>query len=395
MILFCSQSLLAQPNNQPVRTSLSKVYEVALQNNLQLRSSDLQIQRSQALTKTGYAIPKTGIFAENEDINPADKKGILKIGVSQSIEWLGVYKARRDLLNEQVKSVEFSKRAKALEIKRDVESAYYTLWYYQTKQQLWKRLDSIYSSLSNAAVLRVRTGESAGLDSIAAQAKARETYVQLQLLFRDIQTEQEILKKVLNTDTLYLADSTTLKKVPVEDSSIEVSNHPLIQLQQQNFTIAGAELNVTRQSQKPNFEGRLFSQRLYGITPPYSGFSFTVGVPLFGRGAYNNTLKAARIEQQYQQTVLNYQKLSVTTEFAQASQQLQKNNELLNFYETTGLNQADAIIKAANLSYRSGEISFAELSQYLTQAIDIQRNYLDVLNDYNQSAIQLNYYVNR
>ena len=395
LVLFCSQSLFAQTTSQPVRASFNNVYGVALQNNLQLRSSDLQIQRSQALSKTGYAIPNTGIFAENEDINPTDKKGILKIGVSQSVEWLGVYKARKNLLNEQVKSVEFSKKIKALELKRDVQSAYYTLWYYQSKQQLWKRLDSIYSSLSKAAVLRVKTGESAGLDSIAAQAKARETYVQLQLLFRDIQTEQEILKKFLNTDTAYLADSIALKKMEVDDSSLDLSNHPLIQAQQQNISNAGAELNVARQSRNPNFEGRLFTQRLYGITPPYSGFSFTVGVPLFGRSNYNNTIKAARIEQQYQQTVLNYQKLSVSTEFNGALQQLQKNSDLLNFYESTGLQQADAIIKAANLSYRAGEISFAELSQYLTQAIDIQRNYLDVLNEYNQSAIQLNYYLNR
>ena len=68
---------------------------------------------------------------------------------------------------------------------------------------------------------------------------------------------------------------------------------------------------------------------------------------------------------------------------------------MLNFYETTGLAQADAIIKAANISYRAGEISFADLSQFLTQAIDIQRNYLEVLNQYNQSAIQANYYLNR
>ena len=395
LLLFCSHSLCAQTTVPPVRASFANVYDVALQNNLQLRSSDLQIQRSQALGKTSYNIPNTGIFAENEDINPNDKKGILKIGVSQSVEWLGVYKARRNLLNEQVKSVEYSKLIKALEIKRGVQSVYYTLWYFQNKQQLWKRLDSIYSSLSKAAVLRVRTGESAGLDSIAAQAKAKETYVQLQLIVRDIQTQQQILKKFLNSDTLYLADSATLTKVPVDYNTIDFSNHPLIQLQQQNISIAGAELNVTKQSRKPNFEGRLFSQRLYGITTPYSGFSVTVGVPLFGRGAYNNTLKAGRIEQQYQQTVLDYQKLSLNTEFNHALQQLQKNNDLLTFYEGTGLNQANAIIKAANLSYRAGEISFAELSQYLTQAIDIQRNYLDVLNDYNQSAIQLNYYLNR
>ncbi len=54
--------------------------------------------------------------------------------------------------------------------------------------------------------------------------------------------------------------------------------------------------------------------------------------------------------------------------------------------------QADEIIEAATLSYRSGEISFAEMSQFLGQAIAIRQNYLDVLNQYNHSAIQFNYF---
>ena len=60
-----------------------------------------------------------------------------------------------------------------------------------------------------------------------------------------------------------------------------------------------------------------------------------------------------------------------------------------------GLKQAEEIIKAASLAYRSGEISFAELSQFLTQAIEIQKNYLENLNGYNQSVIQYNYYINQ
>jgi cobalt-zinc-cadmium resistance protein CzcA len=57
--------------------------------------------------------------------------------------------------------------------------------------------------------------------------------------------------------------------------------------------------------------------------------------------------------------------------------------------------QAAEIIKAANESYGVGEISYADYSQYLTQAIDIQKNYLDNLNNYNQSVIQLNYFLNK
>ena len=73
---------------------------------------------------------------------------------------------------------------------------------------------------------------------------------------------------------------------------------------------------------------------------------------------------------------------------------MDRNKTMLQFYEGTGLKQAEEIIKAASLSYRSGEISFAELSQFLTQAIDIRKNYLEVMNQYNQSAIQFNYYNN-
>ena len=101
------------------------------------------------------------------------------------------------------------------------------------------------------------------------------------------------------------------------------------------------------------------------------------------------------MEKGYQQTVLDYEKISLSTGYNKAYQQLLKDKDLVNYYESTGLHQAEAILKSANIAYRAGEISFAELSQFVTQAIDIQKNYLDVLNQYNQSAIQLNYYLNK
>ncbi len=395
LILITSYNSFGQAKPAGINISFNDLYDRALQTNLQLKAADLQIQRSRALSQTGFTIPNTGLFAENEDLNQNDNKGILKIGLSQTLDWPGLYKARRTLYTQQLKTVEISKRIKAVEIKRDLQSSYYSLWYYQSKQQLWLKLDSIYASLASAAKLRVRTGESAGLDSIAAQAKARETHIQLRLLYKDIEAEQELIKKNTNTDTLYLADSSSLKKIDpllIDSGSI---THPLLQLQQQNVTVAGAELNVSRQTRKPNFEGRFFSQRLYATTPYYSGFSVTMGIPIFGRKTYRNTMIAGGIERQYQQSILQYQTQAVNIDYKGAYLQMQKNAELLNYYESSGLAEANAIIKASNLSYRGGEISFAELSQYLAQAIDIQKNYLDVLNQYNQAVIQLNYYSNR
>ncbi len=394
-LFFASQTLTSQNAVSQIRITLVQAYDTALRNNLQLRSNDLQIERSIALSNTGMNLPRTGVFVENEDLSTLDSKGILKIGLSQNLDWPGLYKAQRNLLQKQVGTVRASRSIKEIEIKRDVQSAYYQIWYLQSKQELWKRLDSLYTTFAKAASLRVKTGESAGLDNISAQAKAREIGIQLSILQRDIQTAQETLKRLLNTSLYYLPPLQPLEKVKHFSSLDSIIIHPWLDFRQQNIDVAEAEIRLQRQSNKPNLESRFFSQRLYGVSNPFSGFSVTVGVPLFGRGYYKSKIKAAEIERSYQQALYDYERLSLTTSYSSAIQQLSKDLELLTFYEAVGLGQAEEIIKAANLAYRGGEISFSELSQFLTQAIDIQKSYLDVLNQYNQSAIQLNYYLNQ
>lgn len=392
VLLFAAQSLSAQT---VTRLPFEAVYDTALKTNLQLRAAGLQLQQQQALSGSWLTIPKTGVFVENEDLRPTDSKGILKIGITQSVEWPTVYRARKNLLQQQVRSVELSRQAQAAAIKRNVQAAYYTIWYLQHRRQLFQRLDSIYLSLAQAARLKVKTGESAGLDSISAIARSREISVQLSMLSREIMAQQEVLRRLTHSATVFLPQLQPLGKVPVEVSLDSVSDHPALRWQRQNISIATAEVNVQKQANKPTMDGRFFSQRLYGLSNPFSGFSVSLGIPLFGRAAYKNRVKAAELERDFQEAVVGYETANLNSQYNQAVQQLRKNEEMLAFYETTGLSQAEAIIQAANLSYRSGEISFADLSQFLTQAIDIQRNYLEILNQYNQSAIELNYYLNK
>jgi cobalt-zinc-cadmium resistance protein CzcA len=392
-LCICTTAAFAQNNDTPLRLSFEDAYSKALSGNLQLRSSDIAIQRSRALAGASFSLPKTGVFFENEDIRPSDNKGIQKMGLSQSIEWPGVYTAKKEVLNQQVKSFEYGRQAKALEIRRSLQTAYYTLWYYQSKKQLWEQLDSIYTSLSRAAVLRVKTGESAGLDSIAAHAKSAEINVQLRMLEKDMEVQQTALKTILNTDSSFLPENKPLSRIETQTINMDgVSAHPTLMLQQQAISVASAELKVARRTILPDFSGRFFTQRLYGLSDPYSGFSVSVGIPLLGMGSYKAKVKAANLERDYQQAILNYEQKNLNAAAQQTLQNMDKDRELLHYYENQGLGLATAILNAAQLSYRAGEISFAELSQFMTQAIDIRKNYLDVLHQYNQSAIAFAYY---
>ena len=363
-------------------------------NNLQYGVNRAQINKSQVQIRTAGVIPKTGFFAENEDFRPSDNKGILKIGVSQTIAWPGLYKAQKNLYGEQLKYYQANTAVLDVAIKREVRTVYYQLWYLQDKQMLFHRLDSIYKSLNDAAILKVKTGDSPGLDSISANVRMKELQAKLQQITNDVQIQQQVLMQLLNTNENLSPVMQPLVKLPMPFGNSD-SMHPLLALQQQNINIATAGISLVKNENKPEFSGRFFSQRLYGVSDPFTGFSISAAFPLFGSGAYKNKIKTAQAETAVQQKQFEYEKQVINTRQLQMQQEVEKNRSMLLFYETSGLKQADEIIKAASLAYRAGEISFAALSQFLTQAIDIQQNYLENLNTYNQSVIQYNYFINQ
>ncbi len=391
MLLFISPALQAQQTTQ--RISIEAAIDTALKNNLQYSVNNSEINRASITVRTAREIPKTGVFAENEDMRPSDNKGILKIGVSQSITWPGLYKARKEYFNQQLKYYQLNTNALNTVIKRDVQTAYYQLWYLQDRQALCRKLDSLYTSMFNAAALRFKTGEAAGLDKIAADARLRELQALLNQISNEMLVQQQQMMMLLNTDAYVLPVNKPVEKMDITMAQLD-SLHPVLMLQQQNISIANSNIAVQKNMNKPEFSGRFFSQRLYGSKDPFTGFSVSAAFPLFGTSTNKNKIKAAQAEVAVQQNQLAWQTQQFNTQRQQMLANMDRSKTMLQFYENTGLKQAEEIIKAASLSYRSGEISFAEVSQFLTQAIDIRKNYLEVMNQYNQSAIQFNYYNN-
>jgi cobalt-zinc-cadmium resistance protein CzcA len=392
ILLSLSSNVQAQ---QAVAKRISVDEAIALaKNNLLYEINNQQINKGKTQIKTATAFPKTGVFAENEDMRPSDNTGILKIGISQSVAWPGLYKAQKNLYNEQLKYYQINTNVIELDIKRDVRTVYYQLWYLQDKQQLFQRLDSIYKSLNDAAILKVKTGDRPGLDSIAANVRMTELQALLQQINKEIQIQQQSLMQYLNSNELLLPVMKPLDKLFIP-GAFNDSLHPVLALQSQNINISNAGIGVVKNENKPEFSGRFFTQRLWGASDPFTGFSVTAAFPLFGASAYKNKVKVAQADMTVQQKQFDYNKQVLSTRQLQMQQEVEKNKSMLSFYESTGLKQAEEIIKAATLAYRAGEISFAELSQFLTQAIEIQKNYLENLNAYNHSVIQYNYYINQ
>src|SRR4029078_11553491 len=126
-------------------------------------------------------------------MRPGDNTGILKIGLSQSIAWPGLYKSQKNLTTEHLKYAQANTVAIDADIRKEVRTVYYELWYLQDKQLLFQRLDSIYKSLNDAARLKVKKGDSPGLDSISANVRMIELQALLQQIDKEIQIQQQSL----------------------------------------------------------------------------------------------------------------------------------------------------------------------------------------------------------
>ncbi len=371
------------------RITLPAALDTAMQNNQQLYVNDAEIKAATYMVGTAHEIPKTALFAENEDMRPGDTRGILKIGITQSIAWPGLYTARSRYFKEQLAYASLNKVSLQAIIKRDVRSTYYQLWYLQDRLHLLQQLDSIYTALNNATEIRLKAGDVPGLDKIAAEARMKEMQALLQQNSSDMNVQQQRLMLLLNRNEWMLPENTPLNKIKVETA--KNNPHPLLQLQQQYINIADANIRVWKNSNRPEFSGRFFSQRLWGAPDPFTGFSVTAAIPLFGAGAYKNRVRVAGAEKEVQEKQLAYQMQQIETLQKNALTNIEKYRSMLAFYESTGRKQAEEIIHAATLSYRSGEISFAEMSQFLGQAVNMRQNYLEVLNQYNQAVIQFDY----
>ncbi|WP_079640795.1 CusA/CzcA family heavy metal efflux RND transporter [Sphingobacterium nematocida] len=380
--------------NAQHRFSVDNLIDSALRNNLQYKMNQAEVEAAGYTVKTANDIAKVNVFAQNEEIQPSNRKGNFNLGVSQDIAWPGLYAARRKYFTEQLKYVELNKDLLSATIKRDVRIAYFQLWYLQDRQQLFLQLDSIYDNLFKATDLRVRTGDVAMLDRIAAEAKLNELRAQIEQNKKDMVAQQQQLMLLTNLNEWMLPIEEPMQKLKME-SAEDGGLHPILAIQQQNIAVASSNVQVQKNSNMPDFSGQFFSQRFLGMNDPITGFSIGASFPLFGITAARNKVRAAQAEVKVQEEALRYNRQQLQTDQSIALAELEKNKALLKFYETSGLRQADEIIKAATLSYNTGEIAFAELSQFLGQAIGIRQNHLDVLNLYNKSAIQINYLTNK
>lgn len=386
-----AQSILKQ--DTVLHLTLNNALDLAQKQNLSLKNSDLEIQYNQTLQKTAFDPGKTmlnGNFGKINEPTVNDNS----IGISQSFSFPAVYIRRTQLRKEQIKSSQLNKTMTQNELLRDVKNAWYQLAYLLQKHRLLQQQDSIFTGFLHAADIRYKTGETNKLE----QANAHVQVMQIQSLLKqneaDIRAGQAVLGALLNTDSLIKIQSDSLlRPMPAwEDIDNRLpENNPVVQFLKHQIQVQKAQKNAEQSLLLPDITLEANSQTFKGANRQrYGMYGIGIAVPLWPR-AQIQRVKAADIAIEQAQIQEEYQRKNLQSAFTSAIEEYKKIHESMNYYSQNALPLAKLILTNAQAGYKSGEIGYIEYIENLNRASGIQNDYLDLVNQYNQAVIQLEY----
>ena len=375
---------------QTATLNLEEAITIAKENNAFLKSMKLTIEKEEALKRTAFTIDKTQLYYSYDENNIAPNNLPLKVwGIQQQFEFPTVYAKQSQLNQSRINREQQRFLIEDQLLEKQVKSAYYHTLYLQNLQRIYQFLDSAYSGFSEAADRRFELGESNILEQLTAKTKLNSIKLLLDQTSRELDKSYLELKKYLQLNNDFTVADITLQQIPL--SVADTLEHPVIQLMENELMISQQQSSLLKSKRLPDLGLEYFQGTNNGLSNQnYQGFQVGMSVPLF-IGSYQSAVKSNLIQEQIQIEQLRDYKLKMTTQINQLKLDLQKAQEALNYYEKDGQVLSNALLLAANRSFNAGEIDFFQYIQSLDRATQLQIDQLFQLNQYNQTAISIQY----
>jgi len=227
---------------------------------------------------------------------------------------------------------------------------------------------------------------------------------QLRQLLVDFQIVQTQFAYFLNSKELFVPVTADAKAtfIHLPDTSA-IAQSPVLKWKKQQQEIIQKEVQLARTRKLPllnfGYTNQSFTgienvngvNKTFGAGNRFSSYIAGVNIPLF-----TNSIKAriASTEIRYRAVQAEYEDTLALQK--STVQQLilrhKKNTETLNYFQQSALKNAEVLYQNANLQFNNGAINFLEWTMLVNQSISLQSGYIDALNDWNRTVIDLNAY---
>jgi len=400
-MLFCS-NLQAQ-NFTPL--TLPQAIETALKNNGQLQASELDIKLQTQLKGTANEMLKTDFNVMLGQYNT--KAFDQNYSISQTFNPF-IIGAKKQLLTENVTTSLLNLKRSRQEITYHIRQSWNSASYLLALNKALQKQDSLLQGLVKSATLKLKTGESNVVEKITAEIKQQEL---LQVIKQnDIGIANETIKIQTMMGTKDAPGFDVVSFIPAANFSLHdtslIKNNLQLEAVLQKVNVATANKKVEQSALKPDISVGYFLQSLtgkqevnnqtknYNGTPRFQGATLGLSLPIFAT-AQKARIAAAETNIAVQQQNATYLQTQLQSQLQQQVKELEGYQSIMDYYTQTALPNAQTIVAKIAKGYQSGDIGYVEYLQGLQTALDIQKNYLQAVNNYNQASINTLYLTNK
>ena len=374
---------------QNTKKSLEDLITIATENNAGLKASRLKVEASNSLISSAFNFDKTEVYYGYDENNLAiNEEPIGVFGVQQEFLFPTVYFSQRKLNKANYVLETSSNAIKEKALKREITSSYYRYLYAVEKERIYKTLDSLYQNFATIAQRRFELGETNYLEKITAKSKQRQINLNFVKAIEDVQIAYSQLMSIVQSEDSLVVATQPLTKETLK--VVDLNESPELSFFNANVLVAERKNQLEKQQLLPDITLNYFQGTNSGINTNLYGYQLGLKIPLLFMEK-TSKIKASKIAEDIASEQLQDYTIQIKTKSRVLRSQLNQQQKALNYYEQEGAELSKEILKTANSSFKNGEIDFYQYILSLENAYEIQLNYLENLNTYNQTVIAINY----
>ncbi|GGX22653.1 CusA/CzcA family heavy metal efflux RND transporter [Aquimarina muelleri] len=390
LMLFCFGITTAQ---QP-SISMADAVAVALQNYPAIESARLSVEKEKTLKTTAWDFGNTKVFTSGEEIgNNSNDATYTTIGIGQNeIDVFGIA-SKSKLAKENIKLAETNVEITVSEVKRSVQSAWIKAYTAKQMYASYAEIETVFADLNKAIDLRFETEAISKLEYNATANQGKLITLQKQQAYTSYQIALQKLNQWLFSEKFYDITAMPIDRLNTDVLVIEttLTNHPLLVYWRTQQAVVKAQYNVANKQFLP----KLFAQYGFQTIGDQSGFnSYQIGVqiPL----VFNKTkakAKALKINAQIVEQENKIKETELKRRFSILITQFEQLQKSWLYYKDEALPLAVEQRNGATLSYKEGAMDYIAFLQNMKDAIQLEINTWNVLQQYLDSKIQLEYFL--
>lgn len=380
--------LLVVPVQAQRAVTLDEAVAIALENHPRLKTATAAIERTRTSRGEIWDVAPTSFNYSWGQIN-GETRNDNQMELTQSFGSLLTPFYKNALVNKQIATGEYYREMVKKEITAEVKRAWAYYQYTFHLHALYREQNEWADRLREAGQLRYEQGDITLLErnmtsTLVADLRSR--------LFQSEEELQQATRRFIWTcyaDSLITPADTTLALFAAQTSEVMPSDVHLNYFQSlagEKSTIVGVErsrffpelsLGYVRQKIAP----------LSGLNSWMVGVSFPV---LFF--PQHSRVRQAKIDSFIARTEAEGSARQLANKVDELRTALRKEGEILRYYVTGALPEADALLKSATLLFKESETDVTQFVQSLNAVRDIRQGYIEAVYTYNISALEMELY---